>query len=1021
MRRGDAGMVYSFYDFTIDDKRCELRHRGELLHLERRVFDLLLYLLMNRERVVSKAEIFRVLWEGRHVSEASLSVAVSAARKALREGNQRARVIETQHARGYRFVAPVTVESARHHRPAAGPAGPFVGRAHELDTLLTCFDAAEQGERRVCLISGEPGIGKTRLADEFASRLRERGAWVLRGRCLEEDGDLPYWPWVQILRQCLDLTDGQPSWPHSVITEISRLVPEVVPTAHAPEASAGDPSRARFRLFDAVAYAFRATARKHPVALIIDDIHRADTASLLLLEFVAQQVDGCRIMFVLADRDLETRQSEFHSRCVGTLCRNTNATVILLRGLQAADVELLVADADFSKVESSSVGALCELTGGNPFFIRQLIATLPSSDGVRASSVSVLLPHSVRDAISQQLSGLGVDATRVLSLASILGREFRESTLTAMGRDKDTAEAAIRAALEARLISRNVVQPWMLRFAHSLVRDVLYERLPVRERAEGHWLAALALGRASPEPGGSTIAEIAFHMYRGVSAGDAMEAIAACERAGRDASARLAFEDAALQYSRAIELSESSATIDDASRCDLFTALGIEQIRSGDRNGGRANLQVAASLARSTNDGSRFARVALASFPGFFAVEAGAPDEAVIELLREALVRVDFSEPATRALLLGRLAMALAWSEGGRERERHCEEATSIAAGICAPALTIQTLLARWFAQWEPAQFEERWSIADSLMEQARLHGDDETLLLCRLFWVTCLLERSEMGEFRRQVTVFEEAAAKLAQPEARWYAALLRAVLALHEGRLAEAEALSRRFAEIGALVNDANVYHSRMSHRFLIAWEQARFDDLLEIATSGAERYPGVVGWRAARAWGLAMAGNRSESRRALSRLAEHQFKDIPRRMDWTLTVAFLSEVAVALHAKNEAEILYQLLLPLRGRMIVVGLCMLTWGCASRPLGKLAMLLGRETEAEQLFHESIAAEGNADALAWQARSRVELARALLCRPESGEQRTAASRQLELAKRRASELGLVALDAEISVEAARC
>jgi tetratricopeptide (TPR) repeat protein len=503
--------------------------------------------------------------------------------------------------------------------------------------------------------------------------------------------------------------------------------------------------------------------------------------------------------------------------------------------------------------------------------------------------------------------------------------------------------------------------------------------------------------------------EIAHHFYRGVDEGDGQRAIGVCSRAGALASRRLAYEEAVVQYRRGIELAEVYLPADEALRCDLHLALGAEQARTGERAAAQATFGAAAASAAALEDGVRFARAALGAFPGFFAVEAGAPDAFAIRLLREGLHRIGDGNPNLRALLLARLAMALAWSDEGTQRTALTREAAALASASGDPSLELQVLLARWFAEWTPDGFDERWRIAEELMERARAAGDRETLLLCRLFWVTCLLERGETGEFLRQVAAFEEAAEVLRQPEALWYAALLRSVHALHEGRLAEAEALSARFAEIGELVGDANAFHSRMAHKIILAWEAGQSDALIEGAFRGSESYPGMVGWRAAYAWSLCQAGRLEDARREFLVLARAGFDQIPKRMDWSLTIAFLAEVAAEIGERKEAEILYELLLPLRGRSLVLGLCVANWGCPSRHLGRLALVMGREADAAEFLLEAIEVDDRAGARPWAARSRYEFVR-MAYHSQDGEVRGRAAQFLSEAERTAKELGLVDL-----------
>jgi tetratricopeptide (TPR) repeat protein len=319
-------------------------------------------------------------------------------------------------------------------------------------------------------------------------------------------------------------------------------------------------------------------------------------------------------------------------------------------------------------------------------------------------------------------------------------------------------------------------------------------------------------------------------------------------------------------------------------------------------------------------------------------------------------------------------------------------------------------LIARWFAEWRPENFESRWSIADELMAFAGDACDRETTLLCRLFFVTCLIERGETNEFERQLSVFEEAAEVIRQPEAIWYSTLLKATYALHVGRISEADQLSRRFAEFGELIRDANVFHSRTTHRVLIAHEMARYDEMVGAASEGSDRYPAMYGWKAARIWALLLSDRVSEGRREFDILCRDGIASIPRRMDWTVTMAMLSESASRLRDRERCLELLKLFEPLRGRMIVLGLCVVTWGCASRFLAKLAAALGQYDQAERFFDEAIAREDEAGARVWAAWSRLELGQLLLSRPTGGLGRSRAARLIEEARSANSALGLTGL-----------
>ena len=1005
-------MIYKFGEFSLDDQLFRLECAGRLVPLERRVFDLLAYLILQRHRVVTKSELFECLWEGRKVSEGSLTVAIAAARKALGGNHDSPRMIETHHGRGYRFCAEVVeirsgaytdASSRRIHREARG----FVGRENELVLLRTCFDASREGRRQVCLLSGEPGIGKSRLADEFAQVATNLRARVLAARCPEGDGAPPFWPWTQVLREHIR-RDGLRDVPVSVRGELARLVPELRTAPIRSGEGEQDPTRARFRLFDSVAYVIREATIKSPVVLLMDDVHRADKASLLLVDFIAKQLKESRLLIVMTDRDTETQRSEIHSAVLGSILREVGARAVLLSGLTQSEIEEFIHSAGAASRDTANAQLLQELTGGNPFFLTQVLPLLGelTQRGGRVRAPLLSLPRTVRDAIGRQFDGLSEATREILQVAAVVGRDFSDQLLRMVTRQVAGTAAAVEESCSARIVIRHPSRDGVFRFGHVLVRDALYERLSPHVRSALHWRVGEALQNVAGDNSESNLVEIAHHFYHGVDHGNAVQTLKICVAAGALASQTLAYEEAVVQYGRAIELASLYRGDDEALRCDLYLVLGAELARAGDRAASQAAFATASKLARNLDDGVRFARAALGAFPGFFAVEAGSPDAFAIALLREALERTGDDNPQLRALLLARLAMALSWSEEGAHRIAFSREAAALASASGDSALILQVLLARWFAEWEPDGFEDRWRIAEELMERARLSGDRETLLLCRLFWVTCLLERGEMAEFLWQVKLFEEAADVLRQREAQWYAALLRSVHALHEGRLAEAEVLSSHFVEIGELVGDANVFHSRMTHKIILAWETGKQEELVAGALQGCEAYPGVVGWKAAYAWSLGQAGRLDACRREFDALARRGFNRIPRRMDWAVTMAFLADVAALLGARDEATAIFRLLQPLRGRSLVLGLCVANWGCASRYLGSLAHAMGRDADAAELFLEAITVDDRVGARAWAARARYEYAR-LAQRSGDREFSERAARLLREAERTAKELGL--------------
>ncbi|HEY2386150.1 MAG TPA: AAA family ATPase, partial [Candidatus Binatia bacterium] len=280
-------VTYTFAGLILDEALYELRRGAAAVKLEPKVFDVLRYLVRHRERVVSKDELLAELWPGEHVSESVLPRCITALRKAVGDTAAGQRVIQTVHGRGYRFVAPLEIAAvggaaadgevalAREDGPAEPARGAFVGREDAMAKLRAALADALGGAGRLVLLVGEPGIGKTRTAEEIATDGRRAGALVLAGRCYEGDGAPAFWPWLQILRAAGAAPEAAPVLARlgGGVADVAQLLPELFAGHALRPGAALEPEQARFRLFDAVSALLRALAASRPLVLVVDDLH----------------------------------------------------------------------------------------------------------------------------------------------------------------------------------------------------------------------------------------------------------------------------------------------------------------------------------------------------------------------------------------------------------------------------------------------------------------------------------------------------------------------------------------------------------------------------------------------------------------------------------------------------------------------------------------------------------------------------------------------------------------------------
>jgi len=303
--------------------------------------------------------------------------------------------------------------------------------------LRAGLDEARAGRGRLFLLTGEPGIGKTRVADEFTAYAASNRAQVAWGRCWEGGGAPPYWPWVQVLRACLSNTsrDQFNELAGARAQEIAQIVPEfrpwLRPTADEPGMHSLGAEQARFRLFESVGTLLKNYARSEPLVLVLDDLHDADQPSLLMLQFVARELVTARIVIVGTYREAEVQRSATLAQLLGTILREGRQ--IQLSGLGEAEIARLVRASAGLAPSERVVAALRRTTSGNPLFVEgviRLIVVEGKADAVtRPYTANLRLPEGVREAIRHQLEFLSADARSVLVTAAAIGNEFEMDSL----------------------------------------------------------------------------------------------------------------------------------------------------------------------------------------------------------------------------------------------------------------------------------------------------------------------------------------------------------------------------------------------------------------------------------------------------------------------------------------------------------------------------------------------------------------------------------------------------------------
>ncbi|MGH2452202.1 MAG: ATP-binding protein [bacterium] len=898
-------------------------------------------------------------------------------------------------------------------------AGTFVGRGQELEALLDGLTDAFAGRGRLFLVSGEPGIGKSRLADEFAARARERGAVVLWGRCWEAGGAPAFWPWVQSIRaylrhQSRDVIREQLA---AGAADLAQMLPELrmlLPDVVAPPSV--DPDGARFRLFDATTTFFRNAAAQQSLVLVLDDLHAADASSLLLLRFVARELAEIPLLIVGAYRDLEVGPDHPLSETLSQLMREQATRLLPLTGLSRPEAARLIEIAAGATPPEALVAALHAQTDGNPLFMGEVVRFLAHEgrlpDEPSPGLVRLAIPQEVRDVIGRRIAQLSEECGSLLTLASVLGREFHLEALKRISALRtDEMLALLDQASAARLVVDIPGAVGRLRFAHALMRESLYESIPRARRVTLHRQAGEVLESLYAPELEPHLAELAHHFLEAAPGGATDAALTYARRAAERATSLLAYEEAVRLYQMAIQILDAPGAGDQRSRCDLLLALGDAQMRTGDTPTAQETFLQAAALAREASLPEYLARAAL-GYGGRFVWERG--DRRLPPLLEDALAHLPGVDSVLRARLLARLAGGpLRHEPSGERRAALSLQALEMARRLGDAATLAYALECRAIAIWSPRNPHERRTLGAELIRVAGPAGDKEREFQGHSIRYATLLELGDMPGVHAEQAAMERLADELRQPSHQWFAAVKSAGLALLAGRLDEAERRIERALALGERGGQRFAVPAFRLQTYMLRQQQGRLAEIEEAVRRSVDEYPSFTIWRSVLAHLQAELGRRASARQAFEQVAGDNFGSFPEDEVWSLSLSFLAEVAAFLGDRERAATLYQLLLPYAAQNTLSAPEGST-GSISRPLGILASTLQRWDEAAGHFQEALQMNEHIGAPSWMARTQYDYARMLLAR-DGPEDRGRAADLLTLAGATSSELDLHALSNRIS------
>ncbi len=893
---------------------------------------------------------------------------------------------------------------------AAVGGGFLVGREAETTHLADALNRATSGVRQTVLISGEPGIGKTALAGALARHAQAQGARVLYGRC-DEDLGVAYQPFGEALGGLVaasppDLTADINALAGALVRlgpELARCLPNVV------QPVATDPEADRFAMFEAVGALLATAAKPVPVVLVVDDLHWATNATLLLLRHLVRSATPAALLVVGTYRHTEVGAEHPLTATLADLRREQSVERIALGGLDEDGVGAFVAAASEQSADeapSAFARAIHAHTGGNPFFVGELLRHLAETGAVYrkegpwsyyADAEGLGVPEGVREVVARRLQHLSEPANRSLVWASVIGAQVEIGLLEAVADPGDSERVldGIDEAVAARLVVE--IRPGRYAFAHALVRDAIYWGLSATRRARLHRRVGEALERM-PGDAALRLPALAHHFIKAASDAEALRAADYALAAARQAFTQAAWEDAITIIERGLEALEWQEPPDLERRCDLLLAMTESwQMLWDPAQVVSASLR-AVEAARALGSAERLARAA-----GLYYGSVSWGAEITTALGEEALAALGDDFPALRAIVLAQLTVRLAAS--GRDIEATSQEALALARRSGDLDALGMALQARCTVVGASGAVDEHLVLAEEMVSAAP-PGDWHGWRMGHVQRAIARLRLGDRAGFDADADAVDRLGAERRFWGIRFNAQVWRGTQALLDGRFADVEALVAQLFAAASRIPMSDVAAIQM---FKLRFEQGRLDAcLIDLARAVADT-PHNSALVAMVALTHAELGAHHDARRQFDVLAADGFAVVPRHLR-TVTLAYMAEVAAYLGDTGRATAVYESLAPFSGQIVAAGIMAHCPGAVDRHLGQLAATLGHHAQAEAYYLAALALESDLRSPPLLARTRHWFARMLLARDGPLDRETAAE-HLVASLATAAQLGMAGLD----------
>ncbi len=858
----------------------------------------------------------------------------------------------------------------------------FVGRHRQRAVLETSWDECRNSRRRVVLLAGEAGIGKTRLANEISRSAHNEGAVVLYGGC-EEDLAAPYRPWIEALNHLIEhapveLLEGIN---RRRLADVARVLPQVHErVTDLPAVPMSDPETERYLFYSGVVALIASLAKQAPVVIVLDDLHWADKPSLVLLQHVVRNSEQERLLVIGTYRDTDLGGESQFGEALALLCRLTGVENVDLVGLDDDEIVGLLEMAvgrDIDDDDVATARALNGETSGNPFFASELLRHLAEIGAVgrepdtawtaRFEAGEVSLPTSVRALIAQRLARLGPSAQPVLSHASVVGREFDFAVLSAgVGLDDEELLGVLERAEAAGLVES--LSAARFRFAHALVQHNLYAELSPTRRARTHLMVAESLERL--EVAGIRAAEAARHWAASDTEHGLSRAIHYSCEAGAKASAALAPQEAARHYTNAIEFLPRSDGVDEQ-QCELLLLLARAQCDAGDPEFRRTVVE-AAAIAERRGDTGRLVRAALTDYQrGYMSIDD--PDR--VRILESALAVAGNADTPARAKLLSCLSLELSFSDVERSGALS-DEARGIARRLGDASTLVNVWIHGGGGQFPtPEGIAERRAGAIEAMAMVEELGDPVLVFGAAFGGLQSATWLGELDEIDRNLAHLVTLAKEVERPDFRWIATYCQADRALLAGDDVRSERLVEEAYAIGRETEQPGAFTLFAAGMDGVRWHQGRRAEMRDLLAEAAAKDPNlsILSVATPGESGIFVTPDAASANDDLTRM----IRELPRDQTWLISLTVLAEMAARRGRRAACAAAYEELLPSDG--LFAGSTGVLRGAAAHYLGLLAAVAGSYEAAEHHFRDAAAMHERMQAPFHAARTELEWGQMLL------------------------------------------